>query len=180
MVPRTAPRWLGITLAGAAGLALLVALFLPGKATEEAAVAVATTPTARFDQLVSQLSTAAEQGDAALAKDVADEALRMFDAIPLAERDVDRRYHVAMMRAVAGDVAGALAQADTIFAVSPSNLFGFYVQGVVARLSGDSTAEATARKAFAARYADEMASARPEYVEHRDLLAAFLEPVAGN
>ena len=180
MVPRTAPRWLGIALAGAAGVALLVALFLPGGASDPAALAVATTPTARFDQLVSQLSTAAEQGDAALAKDVADEALRMFDAIPLEERNVDRRYHVAMMRAVAGDGAGALAQADTIFAVSPSNLFGFYVQGVVARLSGDSTAEATARKAFAARYADELASARPEYVEHRDLLAAFLEPVAGN
>jgi hypothetical protein len=180
MVSRAAPRWLGVILAGAAGVALLVALFAPSQTNDAGAVAVATTPTARFDQLVSQLSTAAEQGDAALAKDVADEALRMFDAIPLAERDVDRRYHVAMMRAVAGDGAGALAQADTIFAVSPSNLFGFYVQGVVARLSGDSTAEAAARKAFAARYAEEMASARPEYVEHRDLLAAFLEPVAGN
>jgi len=180
MVPRAAPRWLGIILAGAAAVALLVALFLPGKATEKADVAVATTPKARFDQLVTQLSSAAEQGDAALARDVADEALRMFDAIPPAERDVDSRYHVAMMRAVAGDGAGALAQADTIFAASPSNLFGFYVQGVVARLSGDSTAEATARKAFAARYAEEMASARPEYVEHRDLLAAFLEPLAGN
>jgi hypothetical protein len=180
MAPRTAPRWLGIILAGAAGVALLVALLVPGSPTNEAAVAEATTPTARFDQLVSQLSSAAEQGDVALARDVTDEALRTFDVLPAADRDVDRRYHVAMMRAVAGDVAGALAQADTIFAASPSNLFGFYVQGAVARMRGDTAAEATARKAFAARYAEEMASARPEYVEHRDLLAAFREPAAGN
>lgn len=180
MVPRMAPRWLGIFLAGAAAVALLVALFAPGGSQGEGSVAVATTPKARFDQLVSQLSTAAEQGDAALARDVADEALRMFDAVPPAERDVDSRYHVAMMRAVAGDALGALAQADTIFAASPNNLFGFYVQGVVARLRSDTTAETTARRAFAARFAAEMASARPEYVEHRDLLAAFLGPVGGN
>lgn len=180
MSPRTAPRWLGMLLACAAGVALLVALLLPGRKAEEAAVAVATTPKARFDQLVTQLSSAAEQGDAALARDVADEALRLFDAIPTIERDVDSRYHVAMMRAVSGDAVGALAQADTIFAVSPSNLFGFYVQGVVARLRGDTAAEGSARKAFAARYAEEMASARPEYLEHRDLLTAFLKPVGGN
>jgi len=180
MATRAAPRWLGIILAGAAVVALLVALFLPGKVSEEAAPGVATTPKARFDQLVTQLSSAAEQGDAALARDVADEALRMFDAIPAAERDVDSRYHVAMMRAVAGDAVGALAQADTIFAASPNNLFGFYVQAVVARLGGDTAAEGMARKAFAAHYAEEMASARPEYLEHQDLLAAFLKPVAGN
>jgi hypothetical protein len=111
---------------------------------------------------------------------VTDEALRMFDALPLAERNVDRRYHVAMMRAVAGDGPGALAQADSIFTASPNNLFGFYVQGVVANLRGDTIAEDAVRRAFAARFAEQITTARPEYVEHRNLLDAFLAPVAGN
>ncbi|MDZ4674232.1 MAG: hypothetical protein SGI84_07250 [Gemmatimonadota bacterium] len=131
-------------------------------------------PKRQFEQLVTLVSTAAERGDAASAREFSLRAVRIFESLPTEQRDVDSRYHVAMMLAVAGDPASALAHADTILADVPDNLFGYYVRGVVAGLGGDSAGETVARAEFTARFDPEMAKARPEYVEHRILLEAFL------
>lgn len=181
LATRGVPRWVGTLLIGMALVAMAVAMILPsagargGDATDPATGTVAdATPKGRFLELVGRVSSAAERGDAATARDLTQQALTTFEAIPLADRDVDSRYHAGMLRAVAGDSAGALAQADTILAGAPDNLYGYYVRGVVARLEADSLGARAAHAAFSARYSTEMTKARPEYALHREMLAAFL------
>ncbi len=132
------------------------------------------TPRDQFAALVNLISDAAERGDANAARDLTQRALLTFQEIPLDARDVDSRYHVGIMQAVAGDHSGALAQADTIATLSPNNLFGYYLRGMVARIQGDSVAEAVSRQRFTAVYAAEMATRRSEYIEHEGLLREFL------
>lgn len=172
------PRWPGAVLIGSGLLVMVAAIVLPsppadlqeGSPFSGEGVAPARR---RFQQLVDMVSAAVEGGNSATVRHLSQEALTTFATIPPDQRDVDSRYHVAMLMAVAGDWAGALAEADSILAAFPDHLFGYYVRGVVAQLQHDSTGARQARTKFTAAYAREMASERPEYLEHRQLLEAF-------
>ena len=179
--PRRVPGWVRAPLVGVVLLVVGALVVLPSNPPMPGETLNAppgddpdAPPRGRFQQLVDQVSAAVERGNGASVRELTAQALTTFAMIPPEERDVDSRYHAAMLRAVAGDRAGALAEADTILAAAPGNLFGYYVRGVVARLQGDSAGVRAAQAAFSARYRVESAKARPEYFEHRQLLEAFL------
>jgi hypothetical protein len=173
---RVSPK-LGGVLLGVASLALLAVLILPASWRPGGGAPTLPgeggAPRQRFAQLVDLVSAAAERGDATSARDLTQEAFRTFETLPSAERDVDARYHLAMMRAVAGDGAGALAQSDTILRMAADHLLAYYVRSVVASLQGDAAGRRQARAEFEARYPAEILKARPEYAEHRQLLESF-------
>ena len=174
-------RWLGVVLLGVALLVVVAVMVIPNHeatlgsdrgSTPEGVLAA--TPRGRFQQLVDLVSAAAASGQTESVRELSQRAVAAFATIPPAERDVDSRYHLAMLKAVGGDGAGALAEADEILSASPGNLFGYYVQGAVARLQGNSTGVQESAAAFKAHFQQEVAKARPEYIEHRDLLDAYL------
>jgi len=168
-----------VWVSGLAILVVIIALVVPSKGTmpsgepDSTGTASAATPRSQFQQLVSQVSAAADAGNTAMVRELSQRALATYASIPPADRDVDGRYHAAMLKAVAGDLAGALAEADTILSLAPGNLLGYYVQGAAARLMGNSEGVQQSSAEFRARYQEEMAKSRPEYTEHRELLEAF-------
>jgi hypothetical protein len=97
----------------------------------------------------------------------------------LASRDADARYHAAVLLIETGQLDEAAALADTILSDSPEHLFGFVIRATVADRRGDSAAGRRAREEFGRRYAAELATARPEYEEHRAALDAFRNLVRG-
>ena len=176
---RSSARMFGAWASGLAVLVVIVALVVPSKGTmpsgepDSTGTSFATTPRGQFQQLVSQVSAAADAGNTAMVRELSQRALATYASIPPADRDVDGRYHAAMLKAVAGDLAGALAEADTILSLAPGNLLGYYVQGAAARLMGNSEGVRQSSAEFRARYQEEMAKSRPEYTEHRELLEDF-------
>jgi hypothetical protein len=170
-----------------AGLAVLVAvLVLVWRATpapsapttgglgDPAAIDLASmTPRERFDRLYDRVMRAAEQGDEATVGQFAPMALAAYDQ--LTARDVDARYHAAMIRMHTSDPVGAAALADTIRAESPSHLFSFVIHATLARQRNDSVRQREEEAGFLAVYDAELAAGREEYQQHRFILDQMLE-----
>ena len=102
-------------------------------------------------------------------------ALAAFNMLPATDRDVDVRFHAAVLETEAGMFPNALAQADTIFDQAPGNLLGYYVRATVAEAAGDSAQAKAARAQFRSHFAAEIKKTRPEYVEHKPLLEEYLK-----
>jgi hypothetical protein len=128
-------------------------------------------PRERFDRLFNRIMQAAEQGDSAEVERFMPMALGAY--AQLDSVDIDARYHAAVLRIQSGDLAGAVALADTIQAESPGHLFGFLIRGTAAEAQGDTAARARAERDFLAHYEAEMKVNRPEYLEHRPALDEF-------
>lgn len=79
--------------------------------------------------------------------------------------DTDAHYHIGLLHLAGGDVAAALAQADTIQRSVPTHLFAY----VLRAHAGDRRAYA----GFLRNEPAELARNRPEYAEHRPALTAF-------
>lgn len=129
------------------------------------------TPREQFDRLYNRVMTAAEQGDTATVvgfSPMALQAYRNLDAV-----DSDSRYHAAMLRLHTGDVAGAKALADSILAIQPDHLFGYVLQGSLARFGGREAELTEIYRRFLAAWGPEMASGKPEYRDHESMLAEF-------
>ena len=88
-------------------------------------------------------------------------------------RDIDARYHAAMLHAQVGQWTPALALADTILAESPRHLFGYVVRGEVAKLERDSSRLRQAQGDFLSNFNAEKAAGRVEYLEHEPALEEF-------
>jgi hypothetical protein len=88
-------------------------------------------------------------------------------------RDIDARYHAAVIHLQAGGFAPARALADTILTESPGHLFGYVIRGTAARIQGDPAAETRAQREFLAHYQAETAKKRVEYLEHGPVLDEF-------
>jgi hypothetical protein len=176
-------RFGGWLLGGAMAIAL-VALVVrretvpPGAAAEPAEATVpagrapdisAMTPRERFDRLYQRVITAAERGDQATVKQFTPMAVAAFGQLDRV--DADARYHLAMLLLHVGDPAGAKAQADSILAANPDHLFGFVIQGAVARWDRNDGARDQSYRNFLARYDRELATGKPEYQEHEAMLA---------
>jgi hypothetical protein len=91
----------------------------------------------------------------------------------LEDRNLDARYHAAVLHLGIGDFAPAYALADTILSESPRHLFGFLIRGTAAGFQGDAAARARAGREFLANYRSEMAANRVEYLEHRPVIDEF-------
>ena len=129
----------------------------------------AMTPRERFDRLYQRVITAAERGDQTTVQQFTPMAVAAFGQ--LGRVDADARYHLAMLLLHVGDPAGAKAQADSILAANPDHLFGFVIQGAVARWDRNDGARDRSYRNFLARYDRELATRKPEYQEHEAMLA---------
>jgi hypothetical protein len=102
-----------------------------------------------------------------------------YDNLPEADRDVDARYHMATLHLLLTQYPPASALADTILAVSPNNLVGYYLKAIVAEQQGDSTTARSARAQFLKYYPAEIAKEQSEYLEHRPILDAYFRRDGG-
>ena len=135
------------------------------------------TPRERFDRLYNRVMQAAEQGDAATMQQFSPMALTAYQMLD--QVDADARYHAALLKLHTGDVAGSEALADSILAETPTHLFGFIIEGTIARWQNDPAALAEVYQAFLAAYDEEIAAARPEYDHHRTSVEGFLAEAKG-
>jgi hypothetical protein len=134
-------------------------------------------PRERFDRLYNRVMGASESGDTATVSQfmpMALSAYTMLDSV-----DADARYHASMLRLHTGDVDGAGALADTILAKDPGHLFGFVIQGTVARWGRNEAALDAAHRDFLAGYDREIARGRGEYRDHQIILDRFRAEARG-
>ena len=131
------------------------------------------TPKERFVRLQARINTALEKGDTACVISFTPLALGAYANLPATDRDIDARYHVAMLEAQVGMFDNARALADTIMIEAPDNLFGYYIRAATAEFAGDSLKAKAAWAEFRAHYDAEMKKNRPEYAEHRPFLEQY-------
>lgn len=129
------------------------------------------TPRERFDRLFNRVMQAGDRGDTVQVLRFTPMALGAYAQLDSA--DADARYHAAVLRTQVGDLAGALALADTILARDPGHLFGYLIRGTVAGLQNDSTRRLQAERDFRAHFPAESAAGRPEYQEHQPAINDF-------
>jgi len=134
-------------------------------------------PRERFDRLFNRIMQAAEQGDSVQVAQFTPMALGAYAQLDV--RDVDARYHAAVIHLQTGDMPAARALADTILAESPGHLFGYVIRGTAGRLQGDSAGESRAQREFLSHYQAEMAKKRVEYLEHEPVLEEFKQEAEG-
>jgi hypothetical protein len=134
-------------------------------------------PRERFDRLYNRIMQAAERRDTAQVQRFTPMALGAF--AQLDTFDADARYHAAVIRLQAGDLAGAHALADTILEQAPDNLLGYLVRGTAAGLTGDPGAQGQAEREFLRIFDREMAAGRPEYRDHAPVIESFKKEAEG-
>jgi hypothetical protein len=180
--PRDRTPWL---IAGAA-LAGLLAVLLILLTRESPSMAVAEpvslpaeappdisnmSPRERFNRLYNRVMQAAQSGDEATVTRFTPMALLAYAQLDTI--DADARYHAALLKVHTGDVEASRALADSILTQSPGHLFGYIIQGTVARFRKDEKALGRAYSGFLKHFDAEMKAARPEYQEHRTSLDDF-------
>jgi hypothetical protein len=94
--------------------------------------------------------------------------------------DVDLRYHAGALYIQTGALKEALALADTIQAEARDNLFGDMLRLEVARARKDGAGAARVSKAFLEHYDSQLALQRPEYEEHKAMLADLKQQLQRN
>jgi hypothetical protein len=122
----------------------------------------------RLFNRVMQANEAGVRDTAALFATMALQAYSMLDTL-----DDDARFHVGLIELVAGNPAGALAQADTIARTTPSHLFAAMLRADAARATGDSAGAARAEQTYLQNFDAEMAAARPGYEHHGTWLTTY-------
>ncbi|HSQ30780.1 MAG TPA: hypothetical protein VLN49_13070 [Gemmatimonadaceae bacterium] len=80
--------------------------------------------------------------------------------------DQDSRYDMARVAMIAGELAVARAQADTILRRDPTHLLGLLLSADLARSNDDEAAAKKSEAAFVAAAARERARKLPEYQAH--------------
>lgn len=135
-------------------------------------------PRDQFTRLNDRVMAAANSGDSTSVIQFWPMAEQAYHMMPAEDRDVDAMYHMATLQLLVGRTPAALALADTMMSESPDNLLAWYLRGVTAEYQGDTTRVAEAKSEFARVYSSELATGRQEYLDHADVLAAYLNPVS--
>lgn len=128
-------------------------------------------PRERFNRLYNRVMQAAQSGDEATVSRFTPMALMAYGQLDTI--DADARYHAALLRVHTGDVTASRALGDSILAQTPGHLFGYMIQGTVARFQKDQKSLSRAYTAFLKRYDREIKLGRPEYSEHQTSLQDF-------
>jgi Double zinc ribbon len=89
--------------------------------------------------------------------------------------DLDQRYDVGRIAAVAGDQTTARAQADTILARYPNHLLGLILAANAARMRNDSVAERRYHDQLVAAAPAERAKRLAEYATHENDITIALD-----
>jgi hypothetical protein len=127
----------------------------------------------QYIKLMNKVTAAAENGDSATVVNFTPMALGAYTNLPAADRDIDARYHAAMLQTNVGMFAGALALADTITKEAPNNLMATYIRIIVAQDQGDSTKAKAERAKFREHFDAEMKKKRSEYEAHTTFLENY-------
>jgi len=129
------------------------------------------TPRERFDRLYNRIMRASESGDQQTVTTFTPMAMMAYEQLDTV--DADARFHLATLKLHGGDVAGASAIADTLLKENPGHLFGYVIEGTVARWNKDDAALKKAYADFLSHYDAEMAKGRTEYADHERMMADF-------
>ncbi len=131
----------------------------------------ALSPRERFNRLYNRVMQAAQSGDEATVARFTPMALGAYAQLDTV--DADARYHAALIKVHSGEVDASRALGDSILAETPGHLFGYMVQGMVARFRKDPKALDGAYAGFFKHYDAEMKAGRPEYQDHRTSIDEF-------
>ena len=151
-----------------------------GGATPQAPNIENLSPKERFIRLQTRIDQQMEKRDTTRLAFFIEMALGAYGLLAESDRDIDVRFHAAMLQTEAGMLPAARALADTILSKAPDNLLGYYVRAMAAETAGDSVQAKSARAAFRAHYDAEMKKNRPEYEEHRPFLEQYRKGAGAN
>jgi hypothetical protein len=143
-------------------------LSLPAEAAPDIS---AMSPRERFNRLYNRVMQAAQSGDEATVTRFTPMALGAYAQLDTV--DADARYHAALIKVHTGDVDASGALGDSILTQTPGHLFGYIIQGTVARFRKDRNALDRAYGGFLRHYDTEMKAGRPEYQDHRTSIDDF-------
>ena len=128
-------------------------------------------PEERANRLFNRVMILAEAGKGDSVRFFLPMALGAYDQLPAL--DPDARYHIGLLQLAGGDVAAALAQADTIQRSAPTHLFIYVLRAHAYQQSGNTQQERRAYAEFLRNETAETAKNRPEYNDHREALDNF-------
>jgi hypothetical protein len=128
-------------------------------------------PEQRASRLYAKIMSLHGAGSADSAQFFLPMALQAYAMLPT--RNADAHFHIGVLDLTGGDVAAALAQADTIRRMAPTSLLGDMLRARTYGFKGDSLAMKTAFRDFLTHEAKERARKLPEYDEHAASLDQF-------
>jgi len=128
-------------------------------------------PEERANRLFNRVMILAEAGKQDSVRFFLPMALGAYNQLPAL--DADARYHIGLLQLAGGDVAAALAQADTMQRSNPTHLFIYVLRAHAYQQQGNSAQERRAYADFLRNEQAEMAKNRPEYADHSDALTNF-------
>lgn len=129
-------------------------------------------PRERAERLYDRAMIAKESGKLDSATFFATMAIQAYDG--LEDRTLDDRYDRGRLALVAGQVAIARAEADTILAARATHLLGLLLAEDAARAAGDESSAVAAHRKMVAAGAAERQVGLPEYQSHATELTAAL------
>jgi hypothetical protein len=131
------------------------------------------TPAEAAVRLYNRVMMAHERGRADTVQLFAPMAIMAYQR--LGDLDLDQRYDLGRIAAVAGDEQLARAQADTILAKHPNHLLGLILAGNAARMRRDTAAMRRYHDELVAAAQPERAKQLPEYITHENDIAIALD-----
>jgi hypothetical protein len=134
-------------------------------------------PREQFSRLADRVETAMENGDTTTVVRFFPMVEQAFTNLSMGDRDADARFHIALLRSRVGHFPAGLAQVDSIAASAPSHLFVYYLKAIIADFQNDTVTAKRARQDFRKHFDKEVATGRPEYVAHRQMLDQFLATI---
>ena len=131
------------------------------------------TPADAAARLYDRVMSLHERGRADSVQMFAPMAIQAYEMI--GKLDLDQRYDVGRIAAVAGDQAIARAQADTILAQHPNHLLGLILAANAARMRRDVAAERSYHDQLVAAAPAERAKQLAEYSTHENDITIALD-----
>jgi len=129
------------------------------------------TPEERASRLFNRVMILAEAGKQDSVQFFLPMALGAYGQLP--NLDADARYHLGLLQLAGGNVAAALAQADTMQRGVPNHLFIYILRAHAYEARGNAGQEQRAYADFLRHEQAELAVKRPEYDDHREALTNF-------
>lgn len=185
--PRGPTAWVPWAIAGVSVVGLLVVAIVlinrtqsPPPAPQNAAVPsdqMATTdissmsPREAADRLFDRTMRAAEANDSGQVAFFGPMTIQAYERVEAL--DADAHYHLGVIDGLLGRPEAALAEADTIQASVPTDLFPSVLRFEVARARNDSAAMRKAAREYLNHYDSEIKAARPGYAAHATLLESY-------
>lgn len=130
------------------------------------------TPSQRAERLYDRIMTESEAGRTQNVRTFMPMAIAAYDM--LGTLTTDQRYDLARLGEVSGDTALARAQVDTLLAARPTHLLALGLGARLARDAGDVARARTLDARLLAAEPAEQKAALPEYLLHRNDVAAMV------